>query len=140
MKHRIFEESCLKTRQSFLLRGRANMSKLIVRLVAAAMLAGGVSLAQAAELVMLDMRSCSYCAKFRRDVAPTYAATEAGRVAPLRLVSPLKKWPQDLAGVTPARYTPVFILVDQGREVGRFAGYTTPQAFWAKLNGLLARL
>ena len=117
------------------------MSKFFRLIVTvAAVFAGTASLSQAAELVMLDLRSCSYCAKFRRDVAPTYGTTEAGRVAPLRIVSPLKKWPEDLAGVRPAPYTPVFILVDQGREVGRFAGYTDAEAFWAKLNPLLARL
>jgi thioredoxin-related protein len=96
--------------------------------------------AQAAELVMVDMRACTYCAKFRHDVAPSYNSTAAGQVAPLRTVSPLKKWPSDLAGVKPAPFTPVFILVKDGREVGRFAGYTNAQAFWAKLNPLLAAL
>jgi hypothetical protein len=61
-------------------------------------------------------------------------------VAPLRTVSPLKKWPADLAGIKRAPFTPVFILVDEGREVGRFAGYTTPQAFWSQLQPLIARL
>jgi thioredoxin-related protein len=114
----------------------------VVRLlfVAAALISAGASLSQAAELVMVDLRSCHYCAKFRHDVARTYDATEAGQIAPLRLVSPLRKWPHDLAGVTPAPYTPVFILVEKGREIGRFAGYTTADAFWAKLNPLLAKL
>lgn len=98
------------------------------------------TVSQAAELVMVDMRSCTYCIKFRQDVAPTYNTTAAGQVAPLRTVSPLKKWPADLAGVKRAPFTPVFILVKDGREVGRFAGYTNPEAFWAKLNPLLAAL
>jgi thioredoxin-related protein len=77
----------------------------------------------AAELVMVDSRACSYCARFNNEVTPDYASSAAGRAPPLRKVSPYKKWPADLAGVTPAPFTPVFILVDNGREIGRFAGY-----------------
>ena len=96
--------------------------------------------AQAAELVMVDNRGCSYCAKFNREVAPGYSATSAGQAAPLRKVSPYKKWPADLAAVTPAPFTPVFILVDKGREVGRFAGYDGEAKFWARLKPLLKKL
>jgi len=105
-----------------------------------ALIVSSVASLQAAELVMVDMRSCSYCAKFRREVAPTYNATAAGQVAPLRSVSPLRKWPADLSAVRPGPFTPVFILVEEGREIGRFAGYTTAEAFWASLNPLIARL
>jgi len=98
------------------------------------------SFAAAAELVMVDLGTCIYCAKFRREVAPTYSATEAGKVAPLRRVSILKRWPDDLAGILPARATPVFILVENGREIGRFAGYSSPERFWARLDPLLKRL
>jgi thioredoxin-related protein len=116
------------------------MAQLLKTTLMAAALIVAATAGQAAELVMIDLKSCSYCAKFRHDVAPTYNATDAGQRAPLRIVSPLKKWPSDLAGVKPAPFTPVFILVENGREVGRFAGYTNPHAFWAKLNPLLAAL
>ena len=96
--------------------------------------------AAAAELVMVYSRTCSYCVKFNKEVAPMYASTSAGQVAPLRKVSPYKKWPADLAGVTPAPFTPVFILVDHGREVGRFAGYDGEVKFWSRLKPLLANL
>lgn len=94
----------------------------------------------AAELVMTDSRACPYCRQFHREVGDTYAATPAGKVAPLRPVSVYKKWPDDLAGIRRAPYTPVFILVDNGREVGRFAGYKSRAWFWSKLNPLLAKL
>jgi thioredoxin-related protein len=95
--------------------------------------------AAAAELVMVDARACTYCQKFAREMDDVYAASPAGSNAPIRRVSPYKRWPADLAAVRPAPYTPVFILVDGGREVGRFAGYKSPEWFWSKLNPLLAR-
>ena len=61
------------------------------------------SFAAAAELVMVDLRTCTYCAKFRRRGCADLYATEAGKVAPLRRVSPLKRWPDDLAAIRPAR-------------------------------------
>jgi thioredoxin-related protein len=105
-----------------------------------ALLICSATFAEAAQLVMVDVQSCPYCAKFRREVAPTYNSSAAGKLAPLRLVSPLKHWPNDLAQIAPVPYTPVFILVENGHEVGRFAGYSNRDTFWAKLNPLLARL
>jgi thioredoxin-related protein len=93
----------------------------------------------AAELVMVDSRACFYCTKFHREMAPTYAASAVGQRAPLRKVSVYKRWPSDLAGVRRAPYTPVFILVDEGKEIGRFAGYKSPVVFWSRLNRLMAR-
>ena len=89
---------------------------------------------------MVDQRACVYCAKFNRQIAKIYPNTAAGQIAPLRRVSRLKKWPSDLAGIIPAYATPTFILVDEGREVGRFAGYSKPETFWMRLQPLLALL
>ena len=94
---------------------------------------------RAAELVMVDSKLCTYCAKFNREVGKTYSGTPAARVAGLRKVSAFKKWPADLAGVTPAPFVPVFIVVDNGREIGRFAGYTNAANFWNRLNPLLRK-
>lgn len=95
---------------------------------------------EAAQLLMTDHRACRYCAQFHREVGKVYSQTEAGRIAPLRRVSRLKKWPADLAAVSPAYHTPVFILVEDGHEVGRFAGYVGEAVFWRQLNPLLAKL
>lgn len=95
---------------------------------------------EAAQLIMTDHRACRYCAQFHREVGKEFPQTEAGKIAPLRRVSRLKKWPADLAGITPAYHTPVFILVEDGQEIGRFAGYVGEQTFWQQLNPLLAKL
>lgn len=106
----------------------------------ALVLYGAAAPAMGAELVMVDMRSCIYCEKFRDEVEPTYSATQAGRLAPLRKVSLYKRWPKDLAGIRPAHFTPVFIVIDDGREIGRFAGFTSPQAFYDELDPILAKV
>jgi thioredoxin-related protein len=93
---------------------------------------------QPAELVMVELKSCVYCAKFNREMASAYQNSETGRSIPLRRINP-RKWPTDLAAVKKTPYTPVFILVDEGREIGRFAGYSGSAQFKSKLNQLLAR-
>jgi len=95
---------------------------------------------QAAELVMVDSAACGYCQRFKRDIAPNYDSTSLGKRAPLRPVSVWNKWPQDLSAVKPVRFTPVFILVDDGKEIGRMYGYKGKDDFWARLEVLLRYL
>jgi len=117
------------------------MSRMKSSVLALAFLIGSAaSYAEAAELVMIDSAACGYCQRFKRDVAPTYASTSLGKRAPLRPVSVWKKWPQDLKAVKPVRFTPVFILVDDGKEVGRMYGYKGRNDFWARLEVLLKYL
>jgi hypothetical protein len=47
--------------------------------------------------------------------------------------------PAALKGKT-IRGTPTFILMDKGREIGRFDGFSSKGAFYARVDALLARL
>jgi hypothetical protein len=38
------------------------------------------------------------------------------------------------------RYTPTFVLVDRGREIGRIVGYPGEDFFWELLAGLIKKL
>jgi thioredoxin-related protein len=104
--------------------------------IAALVLSNAAS--DAAELVMVELKSCVYCAKFNREMASAYQGSKTGQSVPLRRINP-RKWPADLSAVKKTPYTPVFILVDDGREIGRFAGYSGPEQFNAKLKKLMAR-
>ena len=98
------------------------------------------ALAQASELVMFEQGGCVYCARWNRDVAPIYEKTVEGRVLPLRRVDIGQ---QTSSGVTlsePVRYTPTFVVVDNGREVGRITGYINDESFWGLLGTLAAKL
>lgn len=96
--------------------------------------------AGASELVMFERRGCSYCQKFEQDVAPVYAKTEEGRRAPLRRIDLSQGVPPEVALAAPVRFTPTFVLVDEGREVGRITGYASDEAFWGLMAALTARL
>jgi hypothetical protein len=96
--------------------------------------------ASAAELLMTELKSCSYCRVFNREMAAQYASGPLGRAAPLRRVDLNKKWPADLKSVERTPFTPVFILVEDGKEVGRIMGYSGAKSFTRSVEGLLAKL
>jgi hypothetical protein len=95
---------------------------------------------QAAELIMFEQKGCVWCRRFDREVAPAYDKTAEGKRAPLRRVDIDKPQPQDLAFVRRERFTPVFVLVDNGREFGRIRGYPGDTFFWGLLANMLKRL
>ena len=104
----------------------------------AALLTGPV--ASAAELVMFERAGCPYCAQFDREIGPIYGKTDEGKAAPLRRVDINAPLPPDLGSVTVERMTPVFVLVDRGREIGRIRGYPGDDNFWGLLAGLIGDL
>lgn len=102
--------------------------------------AGGLAPARAAELVVFERAGCVWCARWNAEVGAAYDKTAEGAKAPLRRVDLARGVPADLAGVKPVVYTPTFVLVDGGKEVGRIEGYSDNAFFYGYLDGLLARL
>lgn len=96
--------------------------------------------AQAAELVMFERAGCAWCARWDREVAPAYGKTAEGQRAPLRRHNLDTGQPQDLKLNAPVRYTPTFVLVDQGREIGRITGYIDNGMFWGILTPMIDKL
>ena len=99
-----------------------------------------VTPARAAELVMFARAGCAWCEAFDRDIAPIYAKTDEGLRAPLRRVDTAQPVPPDLAFIEVERLTPVFVLVDRGREIGRIRGYPGEDFFWGLLSVLVKKL
>jgi len=91
--------------------------------------------ADAAELVMYRRDGCPWCAKFDRELGPIYPKTEFNQQAPLRLIN--LDHDRDLPISHGAiRYTPTFVLVENGKEVGRIEGYPGEDYFWPRLTNL----
>ena len=99
-----------------------------------------LSNARAAELVMFEQAGCAWCEAFDREIAPIYGKTEEGLRAPLRLVDTTQRLPADLAFIETERLTPLFVLVDRGREIGRIRGYPGEDHFWGLLGVLMKKL
>ena len=94
----------------------------------------------AAELVMFERTGCVWCLRWEREIGPIYPKTPEGRAAPLRHVSLDRGPPGDLALAEPVFYTPTFVLMNDGREIGRITGYIGEDAFWGLLAGMVGKL
>jgi len=89
-------------------------------------------------LVMVEQAGCVYCARWDAEVAPEYPLTPEGRFAPLRRVD-LRDLPEDLSFDSRPIYTPTFVLMGDGEEVGRLEGYPGEDFFWGLLGRLLSQ-
>jgi hypothetical protein len=98
------------------------------------------SMTNAAELVMFRRDGCPWCAKWDREIGPVYSKTELGRRAPLRVVNLDQGRDASVRVQRPIRYTPTFVLVENGEEHGRIEGYPGDVFFWVLLERLLEPL
>ncbi len=96
--------------------------------------------APAAELVMFEQWGCEWCEVWDEEVGTAYPLTKEGRLAPLRRVDIDEDRPTDLAEVRGVRYTPTFVVMDRGREVGRILGYPGEDMFYGLLGEILKKL
>lgn len=113
------------------------MAKRILFSVALTLWAGLSTLVHAAELVMVEQKGCAYCIEWERVIGPIYPKTPEGAFAPLRQIDLDAPMPADLSFSRKVTYTPTFVLVENGAELGRIEGYPGEDFFWGLLNMLL---
>ncbi len=95
---------------------------------------------QAAELIMLEEDGCPWCQQWREEVGGIYPVTDEGKIAPLRVVNIHDPLPDDLKFLVKGGYTPTFVLVDKGKEIGRIRGYPGESFFWGLLSVIIEKL
>lgn len=108
--------------------------------LALALLLGGSAVARAAELVMFEQAFCEWCEVWDEEVGVVYGKTGESKRAPLRRVDIHKTRPADLEGVKRVIFTPTFVLMEDGAEVGRILGYPGEDFFWSLLDQMMKRL
>lgn len=114
------------------------MNGIITLLAVAVGLTLPTTASRAAELVMFERAGCAWCARFNAEIAPIYGKTGEGRAAPLRRVDLNSPLPADLAGIDPGAFTPTFVVVQEGREIGRIRGYPGDAFFFGLLDRILS--
>jgi hypothetical protein len=87
-----------------------------------------------AVLVMIRDPGCPYCVRFEREAAPGYSASEDGKLAPL-----VRRYRHDadIAFIPRVVYSPTFVMLVRGREIGRIVGYGGSDIFWMQIAGLM---
>ena len=102
---------------------------------------GRAQAAEAARLVFLERGDCPYCRRWLRDVGEqAWNRSDLGGRAPLWRVDVAAGLPEALRFLTHWRFTPTFVLVREGREVGRIIGYNGDLFFWQQAEVLIGRL
>lgn len=91
-------------------------------------------------LLMFERPGCAWCARWNDEVGDAYPKTEEGRRAPLVRVPLRGPLPEGVEVEPRPMVTPVFVLVDDGEEIGRIVGYPGEDFFWPMLSSLLDRL
>lgn len=108
--------------------------------IALLVLGGRIGLANAAELVYFHSKGCSYCELWDHQIAPIYPKTDESKVLPLRVVNSEAPLPSDISFIKGVVYTPTFVAVEHGKEVGRIVGYPGEDFFWVRLDELVKKV
>ncbi len=131
------EGVAVKPAGRWMARGIAGISGAFLALM---LLSAAVTPLRAAELVLFERAGCAWCLRWHQEIGPIYPKTDEGRQAPLRRVSLDRGPPQENGLAEPVFYTPTFVLMDGGREIGRITGYGGEDAFWSLLTVLAGKL
>lgn len=89
-----------------------------------------------AVLVMVGDAGCPYCARWEAEVGHSYRASKEGKFAPLVTRPP---GDPEISNLKKIVYSPTFVMLAYGREVGRIVGYQGSDLFWMQLEPLAAK-
>lgn len=89
-------------------------------------------------LLMAEERGCYWCGQWNEEIGHIYPKTPEGRAVPLRRYD-LRAETPDVDFASKVRFTPTFILVQDGAELDRIEGYPGEDFFWGLLGMMLER-
>lgn len=92
-----------------------------------------------AELIMFDQTHCEWCERWEEEIGVVYSKTAEGQAAPVRRIDIHDKRPESLEQIRGVVFTPTFVLIEDGKEIGRIAGYPGEDFFWPMLGQLLEK-
>ncbi|MFW5881009.1 MAG: hypothetical protein ACOCTP_00640 [Roseicyclus sp.] len=88
-------------------------------------------------LMMFEEPGCVWCRRWTEEVGGEYPITPEGRAAPLERVQLRDALPEGITLASQPRFTPTFVVLRDGTEVGRIEGYPGEDFFWGLLGRIL---
>ncbi len=88
-------------------------------------------------LLMFEQAGCHWCERWHEEIGPIYPKTAEGAAAPLKRLNIAGPYPEGLDLASRPQFTPTFVLVRDGRELGRIEGYPGEDFFWGLVAGLI---
>ncbi len=113
------------------------MRHLLLLVLAITLLVSPVISRAEMTLLMAEEDGCMWCARWDTEISKIYPKTPEGHAAPLQRIDIHAAMPEGIALERPLYYTPTFVLLDSGQEVGRIEGYPGEDFFWGLLGVLL---
>jgi hypothetical protein len=114
----------------------SNMKKIQFMILFFVFWFGVTPLVAQTQLLMAEEDNCYWCEKWHEDVGEIYPKTKEGKTAPLARFN-IHNGYSGAIFTKGINYTPTFILVNNGLELGRIEGYPGEDFFWALLSILL---
>jgi hypothetical protein len=90
------------------------------------------------EVIVIEAEGCRYCEVFRRDVWPAYVTSPRAHDAPMRFLDINDEAAEHLRLAGPVTLVPTVVVVRDGAEVGRIAGYVGPENFFITVKSLIS--
>lgn len=109
---------------------------LLAAVFAASVQAGA---SRAAELVMFEKDGCVWCQRWHQEIGEGYPHSDEGKKAPLRVFKMTGPSAVESSLKAPVTHAPTFVLLANGREVGRIVGYPGADFFYGMLGELLQK-
>jgi thioredoxin-related protein len=89
------------------------------------------------QLLMFEEPGCVWCMRWNEDVGGEYPITPEGQLAPLTRLQLRDPLPENVSLASRPRYTPTFVVLRDGTEIGRIEGYPGEDFFWGLLDRIL---
>ena len=99
-------------------------------------LAQDMDITKSTVLLMVEDLGCPYCARFDAEARDSYVNSAEGRLAPLVR---RRRGDPAIARLERIVYSPTFVLLVEGREVGRSVGYRGADLFWMEIASLMRK-
>lgn len=115
------------------------MARIVTAIAAVLAALSGAARAES-RLLMLEEPGCMWCKRWNEEVGVIYHKTDEGRRAPLIRADIRDKLPEGMSLKSRAQFTPTFVLLQDGHEIGRLEGYPGEAFFWGMLGELLKGL
>ena len=90
-------------------------------------------------LLMLEQPYCEWCARWDAEIGVIYHKTAEGKRAQLMRADIFEPLPEGIELSRPAHFTPTFVLLQDGTEIGRIEGYPGEDFFYGMLQQMLDR-
>jgi len=122
------------------IKAQSKKNKIVICWVFVAIFSAFANRLNAAELIMFRSPACQWCEAWDMEIGQIYNKTEEGKVLPVRKVDIENPLPESLNWIKGVFFTPTFVAIDKGQEIGRIIGYPGEAFFWGYLSKIAKKV